>query len=498
MASWLLVLRPMLSSLQVLRIWVVLAVAVGSFLAQREVSRMDPTFFRLSVPGARGLVQYLAGNYDAAAQSYREHWRAAINNGATTGDQGSDLILGGDLAAAERLAQEQMARAPGSSSATLLLAEVALERDVPAMAARLAAQALAAAPDNVDAEIVLAVARGREGAASEAIAALNRALRANRVGARLVTFYHLIATVGTLAAKPEPTRPLCLLAHYHLYLRVLDHSQARPAARYARKAIAAGDRLADAYVTLGILHDKAGRPDEALAAFEAARQADPRHAEAHRWAAVLYGQRGDLLNEYRAITMALQASGDAFYADHFFEVSVNKIGDPVRAATLLEPLLARAPKDVRLHEQLGRVWALLGNETRALDHYRQAALLAPGNPEIQNAMGWALSRLRRPDDAVAALLRAAELAPRWAEPHRRLASIHYMNNRYPQAIAEAEAARRLGDQDLHLHSLLCSLYHDEVDLPRAETCVRDLLARDPSNIAGLALVPKIRHEAGLR
>jgi len=498
MASWLLVLGPMLSSLQVLRIWAVLAVAVASFLAQREVSRMDPTFFRLSVPGARGLVQYLTGNYDGAAQSYREHWRAAINNGATTGDQGSDLILGGDLAAAERLAQDEITRAPGSIAATLLLAEVALERDVPATAARLAIQALALAPENVDAEIVLAVARGREGAAPEAIAALNRALRAGRVGARPVTFYHLIATTGTLAAKPDPTRSLCLLAHYHLYLRSFDHSQGRPAARYARKAIAVGDRPADAYVALGILHEKTGHPDDALAAFEAARLADPRHAEAHRWAAVLYGQRGDLLNEYRAITMALQVSGDVFYADHFFEVAVNKIGDPVRAAALLEPLAARTPKDVRLHERLGRVWVLLGNETRALDHYRQAALLAPGNPEIQNGMGWALSRLRRPDDAVAAFLRAAELAPRWSEPHRRLASIHYMSNRYPQAIAEAETARRLGDQDLHLHGLLCSLYHDEVDLPRAEKCVRDLLDRDPSNIAGLALVPKIRHEAGLR
>jgi len=89
------------------------------------------------------------------------------------------------------------------------------------------------------------------------------------------------------------------------------------------------------------------------------------------------------------------------------------------------------------------------------------------------------------------------MSPRWAEPHRHLASIHYMSNRYPQAIAEAETARRLGDQDVHLHVLLCNLYHDEVDLPRAEACVRDLLAHDPGNVAGLSLVPKIRHEAGL-
>src|SRR5205823_3315906 len=123
---------------------------------------------------------------------------------------------------------------------------------------------------------------------------------------------------------------------------------------------------ADAYVTLGVLNEKAGRPDDALAAFEAARQADPRHAEAHRWAAVMYGQRGDLLNEYRAITMALEVSGELFYADHFFEVAVNKIGDPARAAALLEPLVARAPAAIaeaelarRLGDQDGQLRVLL-------------------------------------------------------------------------------------------------------------------------------------------
>ena len=438
----------------VLRVWVVIAVAMGSFFAQRDLSRMDPVFFRLSAPGAKGFLLYFAGRYEAAAASYREHWRAAISGGATTGDPGSDLILTGDLTAAERLAHQDIGRGLASLRAKLLLAEVALERDLPSAAARLATEVLAASPDDVDAEVMLAVARAREGAAPDAIAALGRAVRAGRAGVRLVTFYQTLAGTGALAARPDRARSPCLLAHFHLYLRAFDHAQARPAARVARKAIKAGDRPADAYVVLGVLHEKAGRPDDALAAFEAARQADPRHAEAHRWAAVMYGQRGDLLNEYRAITMALEVSGELFYADHFFEVAVNKIGDPARAAALLEPLVARAPDDVRLRERLGRVWALLGDATRALEHYERAAALAPGNPELPNAIGAALSRLGRQDDAVTALRRAAELAPRWSEPHRRMASIHYLRSRYPDAIAEAELAQRLGDQDVQLRVLL--------------------------------------------
>src|ERR1043166_9322613 len=135
----------------VLRVWVVIAAAVGSFVAQRDISRMDPLFFRLSVPGAKALALYLAGRYEGAEAAYREHWRTAISSGATTGDAGTDLILAGDLTAAERLAHQDIGRGLASLRAKLLLAEVALERDLPATTARLATEVLAAAPDDVDA-----------------------------------------------------------------------------------------------------------------------------------------------------------------------------------------------------------------------------------------------------------------------------------------------------------------------------------------------------------
>jgi Flp pilus assembly protein TadD len=380
----------------------------------------------------------------------------------------------------------------------LLLAEAALERRAPEEAARLASRALAVAPDDGDAALMLSLAHARSGAPGEAIDALNRTLRSGRIGRRLLSFYQLLETTGTLAATSAPERPLCLLAHYHRYLLDFDESQAGPAARYARLAIAAGYRRADAYVTLGVLSEKAGRTDAALAAFQAAIQVDPRHAEAHRLAAVMYHQRGDLVNEYRMISTALEVSGDVFYSEYFFDVAVNRVGDPARAAALLEPLLARAPTDARLRERLGYVWVLLGDETRAVEHYREATILAPRTPSVYNGMGWALLRLRRTDEAVVALQRAVEIAPWWPEPHRQLAGTYYLAHRFRDAIAEAQTALRLGDRNVSLHELLCNLYHDEVDLERAESCSRDLLARDPANVVARTLLPKIRQEASLR
>jgi tetratricopeptide (TPR) repeat protein len=314
----------------------------------------------------------------------------------------------------------------------------------------------------------------------------------------LTTFYQLLETVGSLQGRLATGRPLCLLAHYHRYFRVFDLSQAGPAARYAHQAIAAGDRAADAHMTLGILSEKAGRLDEALASFLAAIGADPHHAEALRWAAFVYSKRGDLVNQYRMITAAFVESGDPYYSQDLYHVLIDKVGDAARAVALLEPVAVRHPRDAHLRQRVGHAWALVGDPVRALEHYRHAVALAPQDAGIQNGMGWVLRRFGRVDEAIAAHRRAISLAPGWYVPHSQLMEIHQLAHRYPEAIASAQTALRLGEPNPYVHALLCNFYHYEVDLDRAEACCRHLLARDPQNVWALTLLPKIQREIALR
>jgi tetratricopeptide (TPR) repeat protein len=483
---------------QVLRIAVVLVVTVGSFLGLRQLSGMNPVFFRLSWPGAKALTLYLAGRYVPAVSEYRAHWRASIAAGGGTRDVGTDLLLAGDLDGAERFARRQLTQRPNDVSALLLLAELALERGAPADAIRLARQALVVEPDVADGLVALGVAHARAGAAGDAIDAFGRVLRTGWMGGRLVTFYQLLETAGTLGARPAPERPWCLLAHVHRYFRVFDRSHARSAARYARQAIAAGDRAADAHVSLGILSEKAGRLDDAMASFQAAIAVDPRHAEAHRLAASMYGQRGDLANEYRMISTALAESGDPFYADYLYDVLVNKVGDAARAAGALQPLAAKEPGNARLRERLGYVFSLLGDEARSLEHYRAAIALTPKDAVLHSGMGVALERLGKLDEAIAAQRRAVSLAPALYQPHANLAGLYLTTHRYQDGIRAAQEALRLGEPRVYIHAMLCNFYHYEVDLERGEACCEALLARDPGNVWARALLPKIRRDAAAR
>jgi tetratricopeptide (TPR) repeat protein len=480
------------------RIVLTVTLAVGSFAAMRHLTGMDRWFFQWSLPGVKGLALYLTGHHDAAAQAYRAHWRWAISNGFTTRDQGTDLLLSGNLEGAERYARDQLSRDPKDLDARLLRAELALDRGAPKDAHRLATEVLAIAPSSPDAQVMIALAQARASEPDQAIDSLNRVLRTGTVGGRLATFYQLLETTGTLARDQTSPRPFCLLAHVHRYLRIFDRSEARPAARYARQAIAAGDRPADAYLTLGILAEKTGHLDEALTAFLAAIDANPHHAEAHRWAAMVYGQRGDLVNEYRMITTAFVESGDPYYATHLFEVLVEKVGEPQRAIALLSPLLAKNPNDAVLWTQVGQAHALMGHAPEALAHYQRATALAPRTVWIEVNMGWSLYRLGRLEDAIAAYQRAAALTPWLFEPHKRLMDLYYEDRRYRAAITEAETAIRLGDPDTYTHARLCNLYHNVADLERGESCCVSLLARDPGNFIALALLPKFRQEASLR
>jgi Flp pilus assembly protein TadD len=212
----------------------------------------------------------------------------------------------------------------------------------------------------------------------------------------------------------------------------------------------------------------------------------------------MYGERGDLANEYRMITAALIESGDPFYADYVWDVLVNKVGDPERAAAVLRPAVAREPANVRLRERLGYVLALLGDETGSLEQYRAALALDPNDGVLYSGMGAGLERLGKLDDAIAAHRHAIGLAPGMYHHHSNLASLYLVTHRYQDGIRAAREALRLGEPRAYIHAMLCNFYHYEVELERAEACCQALLARDPGNVWARALLPKIRRDAAAR
>jgi len=342
---------------------VILALVLMSLwmVAYRRLDGVAIELYQPSVAGVRAFALYLNGRYGDAARAYREAHRGPVWASDTGDPTGAWAVAAGDTALAERRARTALEAFPTALEPRVTLAEVALDRGGLAEASRELSAVLAAHSDHIEALYLNAVVHGRAGRAGEAIDALNRALRSGYAGARRATPFRLLELAGDLHARPAAERPLCLLAHLFRYLRIFDGAHAARALAYAELAVAANDRPADAWLTIAVVQDKLGRHEAAMQAVRHALAADPRHAEAYRWAAVEARQRGDLLLQYRMIRKAFESAlTDPYYVEDLSRVVLGGLGDAHTMAALMEQALAADPNNAMARKHLAAARLALG------------------------------------------------------------------------------------------------------------------------------------------
>jgi tetratricopeptide (TPR) repeat protein len=473
------------------RALLIAAVLVGTLLASlHQLGWMDRRFFGGSALAARALAHYLAGDYAGAARFYREDLRRGVAR--VPADQAGAWVtmVAGDVERAEAQALMESRGAPADPEPLLTLAEIALARRDPTTALSLAGRVLAMRRDDYDALLVTAVARARQGAYSPAVDALKRALRYDAVERRPTVFLSVLEIAGELDAKPFEEQPSNLLAHLHRYLRIYDPAQARPAVRYAQRAIEVGNRPDDAHVTLALVYAKQHRPTRALAAFQQALAVNPRNTAALLGAARHHSDRGETAEEYRLIRAAFEAEPeDPFVVWAFHRLLVEKLGDYRQALALAEAAAAGNARDGEAWWRLGHVHAYIGDQRQALRAYERAVALLPRSPVLQSNLGDALAQLGRDDEAFTAYQRSVALDPFRAQPHLGLGALHGKAQRWQRAIEEYEAAASLSGG---VAVGLCELYWQTGRQEAAAGCVTTVLTRDPDDLQGLALLEHVR------
>lgn len=347
-------------------------VMAGWIAAYRTIGLPSGAPLPVSAAALEGLVAYVRGDYGAAARAYRRASHGPLKTPYVDDTAGTWAVHRGHAVTAERRANTTLALVPQASTPLLTLGEIALERgDIDAAMGYFGA-VLDRHPDDVDALLLAAVALGRRGDDGRAIAAINRALRHGSAGSRPTLFLRILESAGDLGRRAQP--PLCLLAHYHRFLRIFDERHGPLALGYAERAVAAADHPADAWLTIGIVHSKRGQPLRALRAFQQAIALEPRHADAYFWAAGEAGRLNDGLLAYRMARAALEAApGDAFYLAPAERIVLQWFGDGRTMTALLGLALDRNPASAAAHEAQARAMTVLGDAEGAAKHRRQAA-----------------------------------------------------------------------------------------------------------------------------
>ncbi len=158
-----------------------------------------------------------------------------------------------------------------------------------------------------------------------------------------------------------------------------------------------------AYNGLGDVYTALGRYDEAIAAYQQAIELNPAYAWPHHNLGLLYEHRGDY---EAAIPLYRQA---------------------------LE--LHQRDKDKAVTwDNLGNVYAALGESDEAMAAYRWASVLNPTYAPPWHGLGDVYSALGRDDEAIKAYQQAIALDPTAAWPYNNLALVYERRGEYQQAI----------------------------------------------------------------
>jgi tetratricopeptide (TPR) repeat protein len=163
---------------------------------------------------------------------------------------------------------------------------------------------------------------------------------------------------------------------------------------------------------------QAGRPDDAVAAFERAKATFPDYAgeDSPYWElARIYKARGDA-RRAAAELAGLTARNGTDYAAHLeLAALLEPLGDAAGAAAALERAIYVSPYDVGVHQRLAALAAGLGDHRRAVRERRAVVALAPVDlADARYQLARALRQAGDPAGARREVLRALELAPSFA------------------------------------------------------------------------------------
>jgi tetratricopeptide (TPR) repeat protein len=256
----------------------------------------------------------------------------------------------------------------------------------------------------------------------------------------------------------------------------------------AREAVAAAPASAVTHNVLGVVLDRGGRSDQALAEFEAAIKLDPKlvsarnniggilaekgktseaikqfevvlgidptHVQAHFNLGSLFAERGDFEKAVTHLVAARRSSpDDPQVALALLKVGyrANRIKEAEEAADFAEKALAADPRALFT---LATLLAQNKVYDRAARLFEQVNRAAPRTYEVLYNLGVALYNLDRNDEAAQYLAEAADLNPAPPETHFRLALIASARNDSLNAVEEfRHAVERDGQNASYRHLL---------------------------------------------
>ncbi len=226
-------------------------------------------------------------------------------------------------------------------------------------------------------------------------------------------------------------------------------------------------------------HHKAGRLEEAEAAYRELLAREPEHADARHLLGILSAQRGDPQGAVALIEQAIERAPAIPDYHHNLGEAYRALGAFDQAIAAYEHALALNPDRPATHYNLGNARQAQGRLEEAIAAYRRVLALKPEEAEAHRALGNALHESGQLDEAVDAYRQAIALSPGHADAHHSLGIVLQEQGKMREAMDRHRKAIELDPHFAEAHNNLGTVLQDHGDLETAISFHRRAVALKP-------------------
>lgn len=249
--------------------------------------------------------------------------------------------------------------------------------------------------------------------------------------------------------------------------------------RDERDSAAASEAISPLFAR-ALQHEKAGRLDEAISAYEELLASGPDDAAAHGLLGRVLSRKGDLDQALEALSKAAMLDPNA--TDPLFHLGLLhlKQGNAQASEACFGKILQLDPNNAGAHFGLGKVRLEENKLDAALDHFAAAIARRADYSEAHCNLGVVYEAKGKPANAMAAYRNALAANPDLANAHFNLALLLMKSGDRPGALHHIGKVAALNPGTADAWDIKGRLHHAMGDLESAASAYEQALAIDPN------------------
>lgn len=239
-------------------------------------------------------------------------------------------------------------------------------------------------------------------------------------------------------------------AYWRKYEQSKDPQWAEQAKKTSAAAIGLNDKLAQVYVTLGMIHTGTGDYDQAIESLQRALQLDPLNADAYRELAKTYERLGKLKEAESTYLNAIVVRSNYWAAHNELGGFYFRMGRYDEAEKEFQTVVELTPDNARGYSNLGAVAYSQKRYQEAATMFEKSAAIKPTDAAYTNLGALYFSQGRYPDAARYFEL-AVQISGHDSQRWHNLAAAYQWSNQTDKARVAFQRTAELAEEELRIN-----------------------------------------------